>query len=59
MRVDTIVPGKPGQMMPIGLDDIKIAVALTIRAEDDFGAIRGPVGIGIEARNRWEIAWQR
>ena len=59
MRIDTIVPGKPGQRMPIGLDDIEIAVALTIRTEDDFGTIRGPVGIGIEARDRWQMAWQR
>ena len=59
MRVDTIVLGKPGQMMPIGRDEIKIAVALTIRTEDDLGTIRGPVGIGIEARDRWERAWQR
>lgn len=44
-------------MMPTDLDDIKIAVALTIRTEDDFGAIRGPVGIGIEARDRGEMAW--
>ena len=59
MRVDTIVPGQPGQMMHVGVDEIEIAVALTIRTEDDFGAIRGPVGIGIEARDRWEMAWQR
>ena len=57
MRVDTIVPGKPGQIMPLGVDDIEIAIALTIRTEDDFGTIRRPVGIGIEARDRWERAW--